>query len=166
MITTPAPPPQRWPSRRGGGRRAPGIACVCSSAWSPGASTMRECAPASSLGASPACWQGSSSLLAAARFPKPTLRSPQPRPALPTTPDPACTQKGLTIPPDDRDASIASSEAFPARSVRDPLRRHSPAVSILRLMSVQKGWAAGSVPQRRDSPGGELVCHSSGRRRT
>ncbi|XP_069399399.1 erythroferrone isoform X2 [Ovis canadensis] len=30
----------RWPSRRGGGRRAPGTACVCSFAWSPGASTM------------------------------------------------------------------------------------------------------------------------------
>ena len=32
-------------------------------------------------------------------------------------------------------------------------------------MSVQKGWAALSVPQRPDSPGGEQVCHSSGRRR-
>ena len=46
-----------------------------------------------------------------------------------------------------------------------PLPRHSADPSILRLMSVQKGWAALSVPLRPDSPGGEQVCHSSGRRR-
>ena len=46
-----------------------------------------------------------------------------------------------------------------------PLPRHSADPSILWLMSVQKGWAALSVPLCPDSPGGEQVCHSSGRRR-
>lgn len=78
-VTAPVPPPQRWRSRRDGRRRAPGTACACSSASSPGASTTREWAragraaraPASSLGASPGHRQA---------FLPPRRALPEPRP--------------------------------------------------------------------------------------